>query len=304
MAGLADHLIAAALALACAAPLAAQERRTLGFGRLFSNDYFGDGRDRWHTGSYVFSVVRGPEWQGRLPERLGAILEYRLRTEIIAPARVVRGRPDRPYVGALSVGLHSHAGLGPFELSAGADLTAVGPQTRLSAFHEWYHELLSMPRPLGLDSELGDAVHATFAAELAWPVRLGPNLTLRPYAAAQTGVEDLWRIGADVILGRVGQESLMLRDVTTGTLYRGVEDAATGFALIAGADWTQVKGSAYLPESEGFLPTEERTRARIGVHWQIAPQTSFYYGVTWLSEEFVGQPEGQLLGSLKLNFNF
>jgi len=28
------------------------------------------------------------------------------------------------------------------------------------------------------------------------------------------------------------------------------------------------------------------------------------YGVTYLSEEYVGQPEGQVVGSIKLNLNF
>ena len=65
-----------------------------------------------------------------------------------------------------------------------------------------------------------------------------------------------------------------------------------------------VDSSAFLPASEGVAPTEERYRARAGVQWQMAEDLSFFYGATYLSEEFEGQDGGQILGSLKLNFNF
>ena len=45
-----------------AVPAVAQERVTLGWGRLLTNDAIGDGKDRWRTGSYVLSRVRGPSW--------------------------------------------------------------------------------------------------------------------------------------------------------------------------------------------------------------------------------------------------
>ena len=37
----------------------AEERETIGFGRIFNNDFFGDQADRWQTGSNTFSIVRG-----------------------------------------------------------------------------------------------------------------------------------------------------------------------------------------------------------------------------------------------------
>jgi len=78
----------------------------LGYGRIFNNDYFGDNEDRWRSGSYAYSIVRGPEWQGRAPTAFGAVLEYRLRSEIIAPSTLSgSGSNDRAYVGALSAGL-------------------------------------------------------------------------------------------------------------------------------------------------------------------------------------------------------
>src|SRR5688572_4566335 len=88
-----------------AVPAIAQERETLGFGRLFTNDFFGDGLDRWRSGSYSFSIIRGLGWNGVLPERFGELIEYRLRSEIIAPGRLNgAGSDDRPYVGAATLG--------------------------------------------------------------------------------------------------------------------------------------------------------------------------------------------------------
>jgi Uncharacterized protein conserved in bacteria (DUF2219) len=287
-----------------AMPVLAQEQQTLGYGRLFTNDLLGDGQDRWRSGSYSFSVVRGRSWDGAPTSQFGGLLEYRLRTEIIAPLRGTGPLGDRPYVGAISLGLHSHTALGPTELSVGADLVLTGPQTGVSEFQNWYHETFSLPNPPGIANQLDNAAYAAGTAQLVWPVRVSETLTLRPFVELQSGVEDLVRVGGDVVIGGVGQQDLLLRDVATGQLYRGIEGPQTGFGYVVGADFTQVKSSVYLPESMGYFPQEDRIRARAGVHWQLAPQTSFFYGMTWLSPEFEGQPEGQLLGSVKLNFNF
>ena len=291
--------------LASLAPAAqAQDRRILGYGRLFSNDLLGDGKDRWHSGSYSFSILQGRGWDGTPTAAFGDLLEYRMHTEIIAPDRGTGPVGDRPYVGAIALGLHSHSALGPTELSVGADVVFIGPQTGVSDFQEAYHDLFSLPQPPGADNQLGNATYLAGTAQLVWPVRLNQTLSLRPFIEVQAGVEDLIRVGGDVVIGGVGQQDLLLRDVTTGQLYRGIEGPETGFGYVIGADFTQVRSSVYLPESMGYFAEEQRLRARAGVHWQLAPQTSFFYGMSYLSPEFQGQPEGQLLGSVKLNFNF
>ena len=112
-----------ALLLLSTTPLAAQERVTLGWGRLFTNDIFGDTRDRWRTGSYAVSRIRGAEWEGRLPVTPGAILEFRAVGETIAPADLVTPDPtDRRYVGSLSLGLHTHFDWQGFDTSLGGNL--------------------------------------------------------------------------------------------------------------------------------------------------------------------------------------
>ena len=62
--------------------------------------------------------------------------------------------------------------------------------------------------------------------------------------------------------GDVGHDDLWIREVASGQPCRGVEGPATGFAVVAGADWAAVGDSLWLPGGD----EDERARARIGVH--------------------------------------
>lgn len=287
--------------------LAEETRVTLGFGRLYSNDRLGDGEDRWRTGSWSLSVVSGYGWEGRRPGQVGDIIELRFRTDIIAPQMLYGPEADdRPYVGAITYGMHSHwAALGG-ELSAGVDVTMVGPQTGLSDLHDRWHERFSAPRLSDevVANQVGDAVYPSVTVEYGLPLRPTDRLLIRPFAEWQAGVEQVARIGADVILGPVGQGDLLLRDQPTGHLYRGTRSDATGVSLVAGADWARIGESRWLPADRGFMALDERWRARLGGFVQPLPGTGVFFGLTWLSEEFEGQPEGQLLGSLSVSLQF
>ena len=78
----------------------------------------------------------------------------------------------------------------------------------------------------------------------------------------------------------------------------------TGVTLILGADLAHVTESVYLPESRGYDVEETRARLRAGAAWQMTENASVYYGLTYLSPEFKGQPEGQVTGSLQIKFSF
>ncbi|UTH47770.1 DUF2219 family protein [Loktanella salsilacus] len=275
-------------------------QQAIGNGRLFNNDLFGDGFDRWRTGSYVFSHLRAAEpYDGDL-RGIGEVMEYRFRTEIIAPTRRTR---DRPYVGMISVGAHTHYDLGPAEISLGGDVLAIGPQTGLDDFQTAYHRAFSLPRPT-----TGNALKNQFAfqgsGEARYTYSMTPTATLRPFVEAKAGAEDMVRAGADLLIGKVGQSDVLLRDVVTGQLYRGTQGDETGVSFLLGGDVAAVKDSLFLPSSQGYVASPTRTRARAGVNWQPVPGISFFYGATYLSREFEAQDEGQVVGSLKLNFNF
>lgn len=291
--------------MALGAPAHAEDRITLGWGRLFVNDALGDGEDRWRTGAYTVSIMRGTGWSGALPQTFGELLEIRLRGETIAPANLVRAAPgDRRYVGALSLGLHTHFDLLGNEATVGGDLVFTGPQTGVSRFQDWAHDVLDMDDPQVFGDQIGNGIHPTLSAEIGRSLPLAERVTLRPFAAAQMGVESLVRVGGDLVFGGFGQGAMMLRDTTTGQRHRAIEsDRIEGFSFTLGADFARVFDSEYLPDGEPAVMSDTRSRVRAGMHWQ-GQRASVFYGVTWLGKEFEDQPDDQVVGALNLNLSF
>lgn len=297
-------LVLVALIAALSAPAGAADRVTIGWGRLFTNDAIGDGRDRWRTGSYAVSLVRGPQWSGQLPTRPGEILEYRFRSEIIAPARLVDPvAGDRRYAGVLSFGVHTHFRMGPMETSVGLDLVATGPMTGIGGAQRTVHRWFGLAEPNVLDDQIGNGVHPTLTVESGHTFALSDRATFRPFVEGKAGAETFLRLGADVLVGATAQRDLMLRDVTTGQRYRATHGGAEGTSFAFGGDVARVFNSVYLPADQGYSPTDLRVRLRAGLHWQKGA-TAIFYGLTWLGEEFEGQPEGQVVGSLRLKILF
>jgi Uncharacterized protein conserved in bacteria (DUF2219) len=296
------------LILACL-PAVAQDRSTLGWGRLFTNDSFGDGKDRWQTGSYGISLLRGPTWDGALPAHPGTILEFRAFGQIIAPADLATvNADDRRYAGVLSLGLHTHFRMGRAEATIGGDLVAIGPQTKLGQFQTDIHELFSLPTPQILDAQIGNTFVASVSGELGYSFQIAENITLRPFVAAQSGAETLLRAGGDIVVGGAWDGALMLRDSVTGQRYTGVDGntqggQTQGLSVTLGADIARVFSSQYLPTGGNAALSENRARVRAGLEWQSA-YGNIFYGMTYLAPEFDGQDEGQLTGSLNVNFGF
>jgi hypothetical protein len=191
-------------------------------------------------------------------------------------------------------------------VSAGLDLVATGPQTGILDAQRAFHDLVSAPNPSAFveDNQIANGVHPTALVELSYPVTMNPNVTLRPFLEAQYGVEDFVRVGADVLIGQTLLNDLWLRDSTSGQLYAGVENRQPGFGFVLGADIAAISDSAYFPASFGTVAQEERYRVRGGIHWRQSDRVSYFYGLTYLGEEYEGQDGGQFVGSLKLNFNF
>ena len=291
--------------LVSAADLAmAEERITLGWGRLFSNDAIGDGEDRWRTGAYSISTLRGLRWSGALPDTPGEILEFRLRVDTTAPSNLQIADPlDRRYVGALSLGVQTHFDWQGMQASLGGGLTFTGPQTGIGGFQSWAHDLMGLEPPQVLDNQIENAVYPGVSAELGRDLALTAGVTLHPFVAAEAGVETLARIGGDILIGQAGG-ALFLRDTATGHRYRGI--AGTGgseMSFTVGGDLAHVFDSALLPEGGSVTLTEDRGRLRAGVQWQ-GERAAVFYGLTYLTPEFDEQPEGQILGSLNVHLRF
>ena len=282
----------------------AQDRVTLGFGRFFSNDAIGDGDDRWRTGSYSVSMIRGQSWKGVAPT-FGELLEFRVRTEIIAPANLSNPSPtDRRYVGALSLGVHTYTTLAGAEARLGLDLVATGPQTGVGRLQRQLHKLFGMTPPGNLGAQISNKVYPTLSAELGRDLRLTGGSTLHPFIEAQAGVEDYVRVGGDLVIGRFGAGALMLRDPVTGHRYIGVRGAETpGVSFVLGGDVARVFDSAYLPTGGAVALKDTRSRLRAGLHWR-GEKSEVFYGITRLSREYETQPSGQTVGSLRLRLRF
>ena len=301
-----NRLVASlAIALSLSSPVLSQERVTLGWGRLLNNDAIGDGQDRWRTGSYVVSRVRGPSWSGALPAMPGEILEFRLRFETIAPADLIVANPnDRRYVGALTLGMHTHFDWSGVETSAGVDAVIVGPQNKISSLHGDLHNLLGLPDPTVFGAQIGDAIYLTAVGEIGKTYSFGSVAQVRPYIEAQAGAETLLRVGGDVTLGSFGRDALMLRDSTTGQRYRGVTgDRVEGLSLTLGGDIARIYDSKYFLAGDVATVSDTRSRLRAGVHWQGA-QSEVFYGLTWLGKEFDQQVDDQMVGSINLRLQF
>jgi outer membrane protein LpxR len=300
--------VAALVAAAClAVPADAQNRTRLGYGRLLTNDFFGDGEDRWRTGGFQSSRVWGPEWSGVAPGGFGQLLELRLGAEILAPDDIRTSAPgDRPYAGAISVGLHSHFRSGRTEFALGGDLVFVGPQTHLDEFQDAFHDTLSMTRPSDAvrSSQVGNAINPTLVFEMGQSFAVADGTSVRPFLEGRAGNETLVRAGFDLTIGELGQGELLVRDSVSGQRYQTIRADWSGYSFVFGADIARVTDTEFLPEASGVLAESTRERLRIGVMWQSESGISGFYGLTYLGEEFRGQSEGQVLGSVRFRVPF
>lgn len=298
-------MLALGMVLSLSVPAAAQDQRvTLGWGRLFTNDVFGDTRDRWRTGSYTLSRARGADWNGVLPSAPGALLEFRAMGETIAPADlVVPNATDRRYVGSLTFGLHTHFDWNGFDTSVGGNLVITGPQTGASNLQARIHDLVGLPEPQVFGEQIGDNFFPTAVAEVSRRIDL-PKGELRPFVEAQAGVEDFVRIGADLSIGGYSRGALLLRDGPTGQRYRAIAGSRIdGFSFTLGGDVAHVFGSRYFLADDAAQALDTRSRLRGGVHWQ-GEKSEMFYGVTWLGKEFTTQPDTQIVGSLNMRIKF
>jgi hypothetical protein len=289
-----------------AAPaLAEAPRETLGLMRLFTNDTLADRQDRWRTGAFSASLFRGPAWTGDLPTQPFAVMEYRFRGEAISPDNLSSPAPgDRLYAGTWWLGAHTHFDWQGLEVAAGADVAITGEQSGIRSLQSSLHDVFSMPR-VGLETyQVDNGVYLHGTIEIARSLRW-QGVEARPFVEVQGGVENLARAGIDLTFGGLGQGGLRTRDPITGQRIAGITNIADegGWSFLLGADTAWVESSVFLPEDRGFLAEDERHRARLGVNYGFG-QSNVFYGVTWLSEEFVGQPEGQMIGSLSVDIRF
>ncbi|MBQ2259777.1 MAG: DUF2219 family protein [Loktanella sp.] len=301
------HLFAICLALLLLPQdSAAQNRERIGYGRLITNDYIGDGNDRWRSGSFSSSRIWGQGWDGMLPQQPGEIIELRFGVEIIGPKNLAApARGDRPFAGVLTAGLHTHFMRGGTDFALGTDLVLVGPQTRLDQLQGAFHDLVGINKasPRTRANQVPDATLLTLVAEAGRDFALPGGTTMRPFIEARAGLETLARVGFDLTFGDLTNGELLIRDTVSGQRYRTMPRNQAGFAVVLGADFASVISSELFPASSGIVARDLRNRYRGGIHWQGGP-AALFYGLTYLDREFEGQSEGQVVGSIRVDVRF
>lgn len=297
----------AAIALSLLAPAShAQDTQFLGFGYQISNDFIGDGHDRYRTGSTQASIMFGREWTGSLGTQYFDTLELRGSTEIAAPDNLEKPVDgDRPYAAVARLGAHTHFAetLSRTEFDMGVGVEIIGPQTKLDEFQANFH------RWIGADDAsnetrkamIQDNVFGYGHIEASKTMDLGRSSRVTPFIEGHAGLESFARIGADFEFGGLISDDLKVRDYTTGQTYTAIRGTLSAMTLTAGADFGYMVDSAMLPESNDYDLVQERARA--GVTWE-GQQSSATFGLTYLSKEFDNQTSGQVLGSFNLKYSF
>lgn len=300
-----SYLLATVTALAVtASPLAAQVLIPDGEVSNFTNDYFGDGHDRWHSGSYqksyFFDEITGSQ--------LFKKLELRGRTQIVTPWKgdVVAGE-DRPYSSAIALGAFVHGSAGILETRAGGEFIISGDQTGLPNLQAFAHDSLGMSgsyNPLTRDDpHLDDAFGFRGEAEVAFKSQMSETFMMRPFAEQTFGVDQASTVGVDVVWGTLSANEVWTRDAVTGQLLSASKRNADLFTLVAGVDYSNVSKSMHFEEGSYAELQNEQYRVRVGSITRIHNMTLFF-GQTWLSEQFVGQPEVQRVGSMAIDWVF
>lgn len=301
------YIYAAFLSLAFSVHTAhAEQRFVLGSVITHTNDYLVDGQDRWRTASLSVSELWGASFSGQAPRSFGALLEFRTRFEIIAPAdlSVPDTGTDRPYVGAISFGIFSHQQRGSIEVISGAELVFIGPSTGVGQLQAWLHKGSAPINPQILQVQLPDALYPTVKVEVGRRFEIAPKLTLRPFSEAQIGVETYARAGFDMVFSANPAQDLRLREGVTGQRLPALHVSGhQSWGLGLGGDITYIVDSKYFRPVGAITFKQTRTRLRAGAFYQ-GDQLAAFYGVAWLSPEFTTQSEGQFVAALSVSLRF
>lgn len=272
---------------------------------FFTNDFFGDGRDRWRSASYtVFLGFEG--------EKTGGIAhDFRFRAEIISPwgSKKQPTNDDRPYVGMLGFGLFVNENFGKIQYNAGAEILLTGDQTKIADFQQGFHDLTGIAGYLPKDmphNHVGDSVTGMVSAEVARGFSLIEGFYVRPFVGAQVGYETFGRIGLDILVDGYADAQRYVRDPVSGFLQPSSPERASkmnDMSFLIGADYTYVTHSDFFPNWSDVEMTNSRLRVRAGVQVRIRKASTFF-GITYLSKEFESQVESQTIGVLSLEFPF
>lgn len=268
-----------------------------------ANDYFGDGHDRWRTGSYQRSY-----FSERFDTfRLG-VIELRARSEIVTPWKPSE-QPDgdTPFSTLLGFGGFMHGNLATIDLRVGAEFLILGDATGLENMQSIAHEIIGVKTSFDDTRDeiprAENGLSARAELEASKNVRFGNSLLARPYVALKFGADESATFGLDLVTGSLALADIWTRDAVTGRLLTPQADRSSGVSVVAGWDMSEVTRSVHMPSGSSVSIETFQTRARLGVQFETG-FANLFVGQAWLSPQFKDQAEGQRVGMLSVSFDF
>jgi len=268
---------------------------------FFTNDFFGDGSDRWRSASYTLFLSFEGENTG------GVAHDFRARAEVISPwgARDQPRNSDRPYVGMLGFGVFANDSFGALQYNVGLEVLFIGDQTKLADIQQGFHDLTGIAGYLPDNQpheHVDDSVTGMVSAELAKPYTISDSLSVRPFVGVQAGYETFGRVGVDLLIDGYSNAQRYVRDPVSGFLQPSSPERAShmqDMSFLLGADYTYVTHSDFFPDWSDVEMSNSRFRARAGVQVAIR-KVSTFFGLTYLSKEFESQVESQTIVVISL----
>jgi hypothetical protein len=269
----------------------------------FTNDFFGDGHDRWRSGSYqksfYFQRLQRGGFEG---------VELRARSEIVTPWTPSR-QPggDAAYFTSLGLGGFGHGHFMGVETRIGGEVLVIGDASGMEFIQRSIHEVFGLdasfdPTREGIERVEND-VTLRFETEFGKSFQLSGSSMIRPYAELTLGGEQKGTVGMDVVIGSLASAETWTRDVVTGRLLTPQASHIRGVSLIAGWDIQAVSSSVQIPDGSKVALEPTQRRARLGIQSSTG-LGSVFVGQAWLSPSFVGQAEPQRVGMLSLSLGF
>lgn len=300
---------------------------------IFWNDFLVDGQDRWKSGGVTQSYT--------LPERVfdtrpwtpwrdgrASGIEVQVRGLVVTPDNTAApelGPEDRPYAQYLGIGGYLRSDARPRPAPLG---TTMGVEDRVGVEVGWIgeplfffdaqdrlHDVIGMGETHSTEANsVGDGFLANIEARrtLRFHRDMGAaDVALAPYVDLSLGMrQTAARAGVNGFVGGDLSARHWNMDPATGAVIPGAWQARPGlhWAVYAGADVGAVANDALLGGTAGLSgPSADpetvvaRARAGLVVGWG---RVAVSYGLAWMSPEFEGQDEGQLVGAVSVKLPF
>jgi|GEM_PF-1048092 len=262
-------------------------------------------QERWYTQG--MGLRRVSPWTN---DRYGVVsVSHQMFTP--ASTRTPDPQPrDRPYAGALFMGLHLLRADTDSRTDWGAEIGLIGPSAGAEGLQRTVHRVLGQPLPLGWRYQLRDQpwvqVHAAHTWRLA-RAATGADLLLRvgaelghPRNAIDAGVAARWGAVPEAVSWP--GTATPLQHATRGWMVHGLLQmrAVASDALID----TSAQGSDSLVRRRIGVP-----QAGLGVSWALTPSLGVDASIQWRGREFevaggTALPALQRWGQLQLRGSF